>query len=161
MQAAPGCCYPALLHCMTQWRHHLHTCSPTCPHICPPTHLPTALRVELPSSEKASLARREEIDVFAHLGVGLLWAAFSLVALPSLARSSLPAGHRATETLAPAPALHAGEAAACTLHTTHPSTETHGKSGNREIYIYSPGLLCCEWQAHHSSCFVIHLICHW
>ena len=107
VQAAPGC-YPALLllHCMTQWRHHLHTCSATCPHMpCPPTHLPTALREELPNSEKASLGRREEINGFAHLGVGLLWAAFSLVALPSLARSSLPAGHRATETLAPAPAL--------------------------------------------------------
>ena len=101
---------------MTQWRHG--TCTPA--HSKPPAHLdahtlicpPLSTRV---AKRKPPCQRKKEMQGDGLLTLGLApLGRLLLVALPSLARSSLPAGHRATETLAPAPALHAGEAAACT-----------------------------------------------
>ena len=97
-------CCSALHDAMAPPPAHLLTSKPPAhtyahPLICP------LRQVELQNSEKASLAGKlTSLLTLALATLGRLL----LVALPSLARSSLPAGHRATETLAPAPACGGG-----------------------------------------------------
>ena len=97
-------CCSALHDAMAPPAAHLLTSKPPAHTYAHPLICPQCL-VELQNSEKASLAGKlTSLLTLALATLGRLL----LVALPSLARSSLPAGHRATETLAPAPACGGG-----------------------------------------------------
>ena len=117
---------------MTQWRHG--TCTPA--HTKPPAHISAhPLICPLLPRRVAKLREilhrmGEEIQVFCSPLALATLGRLLLVALPSLAGSSLPAGHRATETLAPAPALRG-------RHAHSPSTDTRvlpkRKPGNGNV----------------------------
>lgn len=157
-------CWSALHDAMAP--RHLHTCShqTTCPHICPPTHLPTASQKSCQTQRNPPSHGGRNPSFFAHRWRWRLWAACCWWRSPHS-----PALHSplVTEQL-----RHWRRLQPCgggSMHTsqTHPSTETAAfflpTFHHREIsewcyqrkphhvYIHPPRLLCRGRHAHHSS----------
>ena len=152
-------CWSALHDAMAP--RHLHTCShqTTCPHICPPTHLPTASQKFCQTQRNPPWHGGRNPSFFAHRWRWRLWAACCWWRSPHS-----PALHSplVTEQL-----RHWRRLQPCgggSMHTsqTHPSTDdktfcqhfTTGKSeygdirGNHIMFIFIPQDCCVEEGMH-------------